>query len=163
MTSVTRFRSAAAATATATVWHCRFFLSDAISKRAVCAVCPSVCHCNYEWWRSGQTHRQSFGSKRTLLLSPHGRPMRRRRLLLFSVTLSTKFTTFGSRYFVDGLSERDEIWQIDRGGLTVYVRIRIGELWLTESLWGTKILKAVKNCNTFLIHRLAERDEIWQR
>jgi len=138
-----------------------FSIPDAISKRAICAVYPSVCRCNYEWCRNGQTCRQSFGSKRTLLLSPH--VMRRRRLLLFLVTLSTKLTTFGSRYFVDGLSERDEIWQIDREGLTVYVRIKIGELWPRESLCGTKILKAVKNCNTFLIHRWAERDEIWQR
>ena len=37
-----------------------------------------------------------------------------------SLTPSTKSTNFGSRYLVDGLSERDIIWQLDRGGLAIY-------------------------------------------
>jgi len=31
-----------------------------------------------------------------------------------------------------------------------------------RSPWGAKIVKGIKNfCNAFLVHRLAERDEIW--
>ena len=41
-----------------------------------------------------------------------------------------------------------------------YVNSEIGKLWPTESLWGAKIRKWVKICNTFLVHRLADRDEI---
>ena len=32
---------------------------------------------------------------------------------------STKSTNYGSRYLAEGSSERDEIWQLDRGGLAV--------------------------------------------
>jgi len=36
------------------------------------------------------------------------------------VTPSTKSANFGgSRYLVEGFSARDEIWQLDRGGLAV--------------------------------------------
>ena len=34
-------------------------------------------------------------------------------VMFLSVTPSTKSTKFGSRYLVDGLSEREEIWRID--------------------------------------------------
>jgi len=40
-------------------------------------------------------------------------------LFFLSVTPSTKSTNFGSRYLVEGLSEGDEIWQLDRGCLPV--------------------------------------------
>jgi len=33
---------------------------------------------------------------------------------------SMKSTNFGSRYFVDRLSEWDEIWQVDMGVLVVH-------------------------------------------
>jgi len=36
------------------------------------------------------------------------------------VTPTTESTKFGSRYLVEGLSERDEIRQIDRGGLAIH-------------------------------------------
>jgi len=42
-----------------------------------------------------------------------------------------------------------------------YIRSKIGELYPRESRWGAKILKGVKNCNTYLVHNLAEHDEIW--
>jgi len=42
-------------------------------------------------------------------------------LVGLSVTLSKKSTKFGSRYLVDRLSEGDETWQIDRGGLAVNI------------------------------------------
>jgi len=63
--------------------------------------------------------------------SPHGMHAETCHLLLLSVTPSTKSTKFGSRYLVQGFSEGDEIWQIDRGGLAVpeYIRAKIGELW----------------------------------
>jgi len=37
-----------------------------------------------------------------------------------SVTPSTKSMKFGSRYVIEGLSERDEIWKIVRGGHAVH-------------------------------------------
>ena len=46
----------------------------------------------------------------------------------------------GSRYLVQEFSERDEIWQIDRGAL-LYVITQIGKLWHGESPSGAKILK----------------------
>jgi len=46
-------------------------------------------------------------------------------------------------YLVEGFSERDEIWQLDRGAL-LYVITQIGELWQWGP-WGAKILKGVKN------------------
>jgi len=64
-------------------------------------------------------------------------------------------------YLVDGLSEPDKIWHIDRGAL-LYIRAKIGELWPKGSLLGAKILKVKIFCNAFLLHRLAESDEIWR-
>ena len=75
------------------------------------------------------------------------------------VTPSTKSTNSGSRYLLDGFSERDEIWQIEEDLL--YVVTLIGELWYRESPLGAKILKSVKNCNTFLVHLFSECNEIW--
>ena len=40
------------------------------------------------------------------------------------------------------------------------MRAKIDELWPKGVPWGAKIM-SVKNCNTFLVHHLAERDEIW--
>jgi len=59
------------------------------------------------------------------------------------VTPSTKSTNFGSKYLLDGFSERDDIWQLDRGGL-LYVISQIGELWCMGCPWGAKILNGVK-------------------
>jgi len=67
------------------------------------------------------------------------------------VTQSTKSTNFGSRYLVRGFSELDEIWQLDTGAL-LYVITHIGELWHGGHL-GATILKGVKICNAFLVHR----------
>jgi len=75
------------------------------------------------------------------------------------VTLSMKSTNFGSRYLIEGFSEWDEMWQLDRGTL-LYTRSRIGELWLRRSSWGVKMLKGVKTCNAFLVHCLTKCDEI---
>ena len=44
-------------------------------------------------------------------------------VLFLSVTPSTKSTKFGSRYLVDGLSEREEIWRNDTEGLAMQGRI----------------------------------------
>jgi len=48
---------------------------------------------------------------------------------LFTVLSATptKSTKFGSRYLVDGSSERDEIWQIDREAL-LYIMANIGTM-----------------------------------
>jgi len=44
----------------------------------------------------------------------------------------------------------------------LYISVEIGELWPRGSPWGAEILKGVKNfCCAFLVHRLAEHDEIW--
>jgi len=77
-----------------------------------------------------------------------------------SVMPSTKLINFGSRYLVEGFSEGDEIWPHNRGAL-LYITTQIGELWPRRFPWGTKILKCIKNCNTFLVHCLTERSEIW--
>jgi len=44
------------------------------------------------------------------------------------------------------LSEWNEIWQIDRGGLVIHHHpgSKIGELWPKRSPWGTTIMKGVK-------------------
>jgi len=47
-------------------------------------------------------------------------------------------------------------------GALLYVTTQISDLWPNESTWNAKIMKDVKTCNAFLVHRLAERDEIWQ-
>jgi len=52
-----------------------------------------------------------------------------------SVTPSTKSTNFGSRYLIHEFSERDEIWQLYRGGL-LYITTQIGELWHGGVLLG---------------------------
>ena len=54
-----------------------------------------------------------------------------------SVTPSMKSTNLGSRYLVDGFSERDEIWQLDRGAL-LHVITQIGELWHRGSPGASK-------------------------
>ena len=41
-------------------------------------------------------------------------------LLFLLVTPSTKSTDFGRRYHVEAFTERNEIWQLDRGGLAIY-------------------------------------------
>jgi len=65
-----------------------------------------------------------------------------------------KSTNFGSRCLVDRLTEGDEIWQIDREGLAVTVG--------PGTPWGAKILRGLKKfCNAFLVHRLADHNEIW--
>jgi len=55
-----------------------------------------------------------------------------------SVTLSTKWTKFGSKCLVHKLSEQDEIWHTVRPGLTVR---RFQDRWnLTQGVpWGAKI------------------------
>jgi len=55
-----------------------------------------------------------------------------------------KSLNFGSSYLVDGFSEGEEIWQLDRGGL-LHITTQIGELWNRGPPSGVKILKGVKN------------------
>ena len=57
------------------------------------------------------------------------------------------------------VSKREEILYIDWSGL-LYILSKIGKLRPKGSLWGAKIHKLVKNCNMFLVQRLAERVEI---
>jgi len=48
------------------------------------------------------------------------------------------------------------------GSCCTLITAENGELCHRETPWGAKILKVVKIiCNAFLLHRLAERDEIW--
>ena len=61
----------------------------------------------------------------------------------FSATPSMKSTKSVGRYLVHRLSERDEIWQTDIGGL-LYMTAKTGELWLIGGPLRTKILKGVK-------------------
>jgi len=56
--------------------------------------------------------------------------------------------------FFVGFSERDEIWQ----GALLRITTQIDELW-SERFSGRQNSEGVKNCNAFLVHRLAERDE----
>ena len=42
------------------------------------------------------------------------------RLLFFVGDAVNEINRICSRYFVDGLSEQDKIWQIDRGGFAVH-------------------------------------------
>jgi len=70
-----------------------------------------------------------------------------------SVTLSTKSTKFGSRYFVDRLSQGDQIWQVDIEGTLLY----ISELRLRGPL-GRQNTEECKKIVTLF----AERDEIWR-
>jgi len=89
-------------------------------------------------------------------LSPHDNAESKLyRLLFLSVTTSTKF---GSRYLPRRFSERDEIWQLGRRRLAEHHH-STGELWTNGSPWCAKIVKGVKICNAFLVHRLAERDK----
>ena len=74
-----------------------------------------------------------------------------------SIMPSRKSTNFGRRYVVDGFSERDEIWQIDRGVL-LFVIILIGKLWHRGSPWGAKTLKGVNNFVTLFSYIFSERD-----
>jgi len=84
-------------------------------------------------------------------------------LLFLSVTPSTKSTKFGGICLVDGFWKWDDIWQIDTGGPIVHY----GQDWWTLAQGiplhkFSRILKGVKKiCNTFVIHCLAECDEIW--
>jgi len=59
------------------------------------------------------------------------------------------------------IGKHDEIWHTDRSGLAVH----LFQDWQTLAQgvpWYAKIHKWVKSfCSTFLVHRLAERDEIW--
>jgi len=67
-----------------------------------------------------------------------------------------KLTNFGSRYLIEGVSERDEI---DREGLgTSSPRLVNFGAWGPP---GRQNTEGCKNCNAFLVHRLTERDEIW--
>jgi len=68
---------------------------------------------------------------------------------------------FGSKYLIDRLSEGDEIWHIGSSGLAVYSIAGIGEFWARRSPLGRQNTEGCKNCNAFLQHRLAYRDEIW--
>jgi len=48
--------------------------------------------------------------------------------LCASHTVDTTLTNFGNRYLVEGFSEWDEIWQLDKGAL-LYNITQIAELW----------------------------------
>jgi len=83
------------------------------------------------------------------------------RLLYVFCGSATKSTKFGSRYLGEGLSERDEILQVARGGVGV-PHHQTGDLWPRGMPWGAKILKGVKNiCNAFLQDGFTNLDEIW--
>jgi len=53
--------------------------------------------------------------KRDVKLQPTNQPV------YCSFLPSATSAKFGSRYIVVGLSERDKIWQFDRGGLAIYL------------------------------------------
>jgi len=55
-----------------------------------------------------------------MFLSPHAMHAKTCRLLFLWVTPFMKSTKFGSRYLAEGLTKRDEIWQIDRGSLATH-------------------------------------------
>ena len=79
-------------------------------------------------WHAGMETEYVFHAfenfPKITFLSPHGKIYGDMSFTVcfsvcFSVTPSTKSTNFGSRYLVDGFSERDEIWHFDRGGLAI--------------------------------------------
>ena len=61
---------------------------------------------------------------------------------------STKSTNFGNRRLVEGFSELDEIWKLNRGGLAIYHH---PDWWtLAQKVpWGAKILNDVKKLQCF--------------
>jgi len=63
---------------------------------------------------------------------------------------------FDSRFLVQGLSERDEISMLDRRGLVELVNFGPGVFLVCKNTQGCK-----KFCNTFLVHGLADGNEIW--
>ena len=71
--------------------------------------------------------------------------------MFLCVTPSTKSTNFARRYFVglQGLSERDEIWQIYRSRALLYINTQIDEVWPKASPWAAKIVKGVKIITLF--------------
>jgi len=88
--------------------------------------------------------------KRFSLLWPHGvRKLSSFTVFVFLwVTPSTKSTNFCSRYLVQALSERDEIW---------HITTHIGKLWLKGTQLGRQNSEGVK----IATNRLAEGDKIW--
>jgi len=79
---------------------------------------------------------------------------------------STKSTNLGSRYLAEGSSEREEILQLDRMPCYMIITTQIVELWLKGSM-GRQNSEGCKNCNAFLVRRLAEprvqRNLAWSR
>jgi len=70
-------------------------------------------------------------------------------LVRVSVTPSTKSTMFGSRCLVHGLSERDEIWQLDRLDTHCYMSSPRLVNFGTGVPPGAPILKGVKIVTLF--------------
>jgi len=64
---------------------------------------------------------------------------------------------------VVSLSERDEIWHVDRSGNYCTLVQRLVNFGPRSSHRHQNSEVSENLCNTFLVHRLAERDEIWQR
>ena len=87
-------------------------------------------------------------------LSPHGIHADTCRLLFFGSRRQrnrrTLAANFGSRYLVDGLSERDEIWHIDTEGLAIYNHLPRMVNFYSRVPLGSQNGEI---CNVFLVHR----------
>jgi len=125
------------------------------------ADCKSWFHCSTTMPSRPLCYWKHVTLVRCLLL-PHG--MRRHCLLFLcayflSVMLSTKSMNFGSRYLVHRLSDQDEIWHIDRGGLAVH---QCHDWWTSAQgfPWAPKYWRCKNFCNVFLVHHLADHGEI---
>jgi len=74
------------------------------------------------------------------------------------VTPATKSTKFRSRYLGEGLSERDEIFQVARGGIDV---LHHPDRWPLIQAKSQNIEGCKKFCNAFLQGSFTDLDEIW--
>jgi len=81
---------------------------------------------------------------------------------VLSAMPSTKSMNFGSRYLIDGLSEGDEIWHIDRTTALAVHQCRDQWTVAQEVALGRQNTEGCKkiSCTTFLIHCLAKHNKI---
>jgi len=103
------------------------------------------------------TNARTCKSCRDGLLSAYG--MRRYIAYCFCLFRQNRRTLAAD--LVEGLLQRDEIWQIIIEGTLLYITTQTGEFWPKWSPCGAKMVKGVKNCNAFLVHRLTQSGEIW--
>ena len=81
--------------------------------------------------------------------------------MLFTVFCQSRRQTKSTKVGTDISSEWDEIWQIDMRGLAVHQGHHRMSFGPQGPLGHQNTEECKKNCNTFLVHGSAERDEVW--